>query len=135
LVSRGSRARRERLISIQQADEFSSSTHRKLAVVLIVSALIASAVLLGVLLSFPSNQANQAISHTTSLFASNQTAVVNDNATTGIIVIITGKTLSNSSYFTVTTTNYRGHCPNGTDVLATGGSGAQGYYDVKSRQT
>lgn len=132
MVSRGLReARRERLISVQQANGFSSHTRRKVAVILVVLALAASAVLAGVLLSVPSNQANGVISHTTSLFATNQTVVVNDNATTGIIVTITGESLSNSSYFTVTTTNYQGHCPKGLNTLATGGTAAQGYYDVK----
>ena len=78
-----------------------------------------------------SNETIQPISHTTSLFPTNHSVHVNDNDTTGIIVDINDDTLSNSSYFTVTTTNSGLQSPENAGPMAIGNVIVVGYFDVK----
>ena len=122
-------------MSSQSADSkfhFPLRSRRKLMVIIVIIALAIAAVLADAFLIAPNNNpASQVTSHTTSLFPTNQTVLVNDNATTGIIVEINGNTLSNSSYFTVTTTNEGTQTPQSVDALAIGGMTVLGYYDVK----
>jgi hypothetical protein len=108
--------------------------YKKLSVILLILLLAVITFVTMSYLTAPSYHLSspQPVSHTTSLFPTNNVVYVNDNSTTNIIVNITGSSLPDDSYFTIITTNY------GTDVpqdagapLAVEGATVAGYYDVK----
>lgn len=120
--------------AVRRSFNLHNNFYKKLSVILLILLL---AVITFVTLSYittPSNNISspQPVTQTTSLFPTNHVVYVDDNSTTNIIVNITGSSLPDDAYFTITTTNY------GTDVpkdagapLTVEGTPAAGYYDVK----
>lgn len=105
---------------------------RRIAIILVILVLALAILFTDSYLSPPRrNEITQPISHTTSLFPTDQEVHINDSRTTGIIVDITGDTLSNSTYFTVTTTNSGLQVPKDVSPLSVGNTVVAGYFDVK----
>ncbi len=118
--------------TVNRRFNFSSKLRIRIIISLAILVLALAIVFTDSFLSRPiSNESTLPISHTTSLFPSNRSVHVNDNGTTGIIVDISGDTLSNSSYFTVTTTNSGLQSPQNASPLTVGNLIVVGYFDVK----
>ena len=74
----------------------------------------------------------QPVSHTTTLYPTNHTAHIDDNSSTDIIVDISGNSLPDDTYLTITTTKYGTEVPQDAGApLAVEGATVTGYYDVK----
>jgi hypothetical protein len=108
--------------------------YKKLSVILLILVLAIITFVTVSYLTAPSNNLSnpQPISETTSLFPTNHVVYVNDNSTTGVIVEISGSSLPDDAYFTITTANYGTNVPKDAGApLTVEGAIAAGYYDVK----
>ncbi len=111
-----------------------NSFYKKLSVILLILLLAVITFFTVSYLTAPSNNLSnpQPISETTSLFPTNHVVYVDDNSTTGVIVEISGSSLPDDAYFTITTANYGTNVPKDAGApLTVEGAIAAGYYDVK----
>ena len=108
--------------------------YKKLSVILLILLLAVIAFVTVSFLTAPSYNLSspQPVTETTSLFPTNHVVYVNDNDTTGIIVNITGSSLPDDAYFTITTIKYGTNVPKDVGApLTVEGKPVAGYYDVK----